>query len=95
MSVSRLIGGVVMVLAGAGCTFTRVGPNDALLNRAAFDLQCPKDQVQLAMIDAKTSGATACGKQATYLEVCRGPNRYDCTWVLNGTASQNPPPPSQ
>jgi len=35
-------------------------------NKAAFDFNCPSDQVQITKVDARTYGATGCGLRATY-----------------------------
>ena len=64
--------GLLLVL---GC-----GPNEAQLrSRAAYDLRCAEDQLQLTKLDKRTRGVDGCGRRATYVWVCEG----SCTWMLN------------
>lgn len=79
----------VAVLGSAGCTIK--GGAGALQPRAAFDLKCPADQIQLAEISGCggikmgntrcVMGAVGCGRQATYMDV-------DGNWVMNSAASE-------
>ena len=61
-----------------------------LRSRAAFDLKCPEGQIEIVPIDGRTKGVRGCGKQATYVESCKGGGAnsppYDCVWVLNSEA---------
>ena len=63
---------------------------DQLRTRAAFDFNCPADQVQFVPLDDRTQGVTGCGQRATYVESCGSHDGYggkhDCTWVLNTDA---------
>lgn len=58
-----------------------------LKTRAAFDLACPAESLELHELDARTRGVTGCGKRATYVEHCKPcANGYvgcECTWVMN------------
>ena len=60
-----------------------------LRNRAAFDLDCRSDQLEVVEIDGKTRGVTGCGRRNTYVEDCEREEafgaRAGCTWVLNVT----------
>jgi hypothetical protein len=78
---------VVLAAMTTACGAT----DDQLRARAAFDLNCAKDQVTLVPIDDRTQGVTGCGQRATYVEACqRTPfNGQSCTWVLNGDARSN------
>ncbi len=51
--------------------------------QAAFDLQCDRGAVSIEHLSADTFGVRGCGKQASYLLVCRG----ECRLVQN-TQSQ-------
>lgn len=78
----------------AGCG---VSPSDQLRARSAFDLGCPKEQLQLADLDgkggvvlggeatdyAKTVGVSGCGKQATYVKLPDG------TWAKNAETTNS------
>jgi hypothetical protein len=74
----------LMALMVSGCG----AELEDLRTRAAFDLQCPEKKVHLHYIDDRTQGVIACGQQATYVESCENPGKFDedCTWVLNGSS---------
>jgi hypothetical protein len=56
------------MLAIIGC-----GPNESQLrSRAAYDLRCAEDQLQLMKLDKRTRGVYGCGRQATYVWLCSG-----------------------
>ena len=62
---------------------------DDLRTRAAFDLNCPREQLQLTFIDEKTRGVSGCDKRATYLvDVRRHPSGWgtEATWIMNSAA---------
>lgn len=47
------------------------------LDRAAFEMSCPKEQIELTQLPNATVGVTGCGKKLVYVDV-RGHG-----WVLN------------
>ncbi len=47
------------------------------LPKAAFDMQCPKDQIEVSELAVRSMGVRGCGKQARYEFV------YGAGWVLN------------
>ena len=72
--------GVLMPLVLLGC----VGMKN-LKARAAYDLQCPQEQLQLTKLGKSSYGVDGCGRRATY--VCRKPDSKNCEdWVLNSYA---------
>lgn len=73
------LGGIsVITLMGCGAT------EEQLRSRAAFDLNCPEDRINVVEIDNRTRGVRGCNQQATYVESCQGPDgNLNCTWVLN------------
>jgi hypothetical protein len=79
-----VLGSVVMGLAGCGASL------EQLHARAAFDLNCPQEQLQIIKIDDPTQGVRGCGRQATYVENCTDPNRSSntCTWIMNTGPAQ-------
>jgi hypothetical protein len=94
-----LLGLIPLAVLGCGAS------NQQLQTRAAFDLQCPQEQVGIVEIDNRTRGAQGCGRKATYIEDCQ-PRPFQpmqCTWVMNSgslgqqqaapPASSTPPPP--
>ena len=55
------------------------------LERASFDLDCPKEQLNVVTLGKHTMqvGVTGCGKRAVYVGTNRG-------WVLNSETSKQP-----
>jgi hypothetical protein len=53
--------------------------------RASFDLNCPREQMQITYIDPTTRGVAGCEHRATY--VVRVTGAYEVSWVQN-SASQ-------
>jgi hypothetical protein len=57
-----------------------------LLQRAAFDLDCPEASLSQAALGQDTFGVSGCGKRATYVSQCNGqPGHFGttCRWVMN------------
>lgn len=73
----------VFCLVAGLATFACGASEEQLRTRAAFDMKCSEDQLNLIEIDDRTTGVRGCGQQATYVESCANANRTDCTWVLN------------
>ena len=49
----------------------------SVLDRATFDLSCPKDQIQVQELGSKTQvGVSGCDKKATYVLTSHG-------WIQN------------
>lgn len=72
----------------AGCASSNMGANDAqLMERASFDLDCPKKAIMITDLGDSARGVWGCGKQASYIETCTGQRGYattTCTWKLEG-----------
>lgn len=51
--------------------------DEALLRRAAFDLDCDTTKVEIVVIDGATRGARGCDKKATYVQRCENGK---CEW---------------
>jgi hypothetical protein len=78
----------LFTLIGAGCAGAT---GDQLTSRAAFDLNCPRDQISVIEIDDQTRGVRGCGQQNTYVESCNGVKSgigTQCTWVLNSDSTE-------
>ena len=61
---------------------------EPLLERAAFDMHCPKDKLTAQQLAPSTLGVTGCEQQGTYVWSC--PHNQDffspaCNWVLNNS----------
>jgi len=69
----------VLFLGGCGASI------DKLVKRAEFDLDCPKNKLEIVDLGELTKGVKGCGKRATYVESCNTPSRAadGCNWVLN------------
>jgi hypothetical protein len=80
---------IVLFVLGAssiGCSTVPARVN-LLKERAAFDLQCPKEQIETTDLGGgKTYGVRGCGKQVTYVAGYSCKNsaalKY-CKWVMN------------
>src|SRR5262245_29219570 len=70
---------LVAVLAVPGCM---TAGSDQLRTRAAFDMQCPEERVQLVGLDLHSRGVVGCGRHATYVSVCGG---CTCAWLCDTT----------
>jgi hypothetical protein len=58
-----------------------VQPDGGGITRAAFELQCPADQLQVVDLGGDAMGVTGCGKRAVYKWTYSG-------WVNNTGADQ-------
>jgi hypothetical protein len=77
---------VVGTLLGSLACATGPTSRDRLLKRAAFDLNCTKDELSVTKLDDRTRGVRGCGQKATYVESCDAPPSSfgrKCTWVMN------------
>jgi hypothetical protein len=79
------------ILAVSACTPAGAPENegDDLKTRAAFELGCPKAEIKVVTLDARTKGVTGCGMKAVYVEHCQRPGApldEECTWVNNTSA---------
>ncbi|MGB5810576.1 MAG: hypothetical protein WBG86_08610 [Polyangiales bacterium] len=79
---------LLLSVVAFGCGHNRRSAT-TVLTRASFDFQCPKEQIELIVIDeegarnlASQIAAHGCAKKAVYVFV---PDTY--TWVLNGAVT--------
>ena len=82
--------GAVTTLLAEGCGhsemyFANVSgvwiPMQDLGARAAFDFDCPKDDVTLSALSARQQGVRGCGKRAVYTYVRTDERRWD--WIMD------------
>lgn len=74
---------ILAALLYGGCAKPRPASPAALAARAAFDLSCGQQRIQIYPLDPRTRGVAGCGRRLTYVEVCddfRG--RASCRWRL-------------
>ena len=74
-------------LVSSGCMIGAPRPPD-LAPRAAFDLNCPVESVEIVEIDSTARGATGCGARARYRKECRG---LRCDWLLDAQSASAAP----
>lgn len=83
----RLIPGVVGSLCVVGC-FAAATPNlDTLRTRAAFDLNCPKKDLELVKLSSEVYGVTGCERRASYMN---SPSSYN-EWIMNSDSTKEEP----
>jgi hypothetical protein len=80
-----------MVLVGcagwviAGCV--QRASMETLNRRAAFELDCPPDQIRVVQIDDRTVLVQGCAQRATYVETCERSGQHnefgECHWLLD------------
>jgi hypothetical protein len=76
---------LIWLLLVVGCVVEQ-RPYDVLVQRASFDLDCPRSSLRYQKFNEQTIGVIGCQKRATYVESCRGGSLGgECTWILNGT----------
>ncbi len=80
-----------------GCSFHVIKPSDSLTPRAAFDLGCKVEEVEMTPLDGQcdavysgsndtcTMGVRCQDKQATYVFFHKGK-----TWVMNSADAKSP-----
>ncbi|SRR5579883_1657866 len=84
----------------AGCGPEMFATGDAtvkqLRKRAAFDMDCPEDELHTVKIDDRTRGVAGCNQRLTYVMSCDRVGGWgakdNCTWVLNTDAKRRPKP---
>ncbi len=62
---------VLMLVLSSACAVTGVRYDQIMTEKvgkqAAFDLDCPREQLTVTKIDRASFGASGCGKRASYL----------------------------
>ncbi len=80
----RTIPGVLFVLAATLALALTPGCGgyglEALEEKASFDLRCPRERLRWKRLGNGSQGVRGCGRQATYVELCRDFNS-DCKWI--------------
>lgn len=61
------------------------GWKDRLLQRATFDLNCPRSEIKADLLSDGVAGVTGCGQRATYIDHCGGYMNLNCNWALNSS----------
>jgi hypothetical protein len=86
-----------LVLAATAMIVAGCSPVNTVVKQASFDLNCPREQIQVIRIDTNNYGATGCDKRASYLAGC---GLFGCMAIgQSGAAAAavvtqpHPPPP--
>lgn len=70
-----------LVLQGACATPQQEHP---IVGMAAFDFNCPKEQLRYTQISRESWGVSGCGQRARYVQICEGRGfARRCQWVAN------------
>ena len=75
--------GACMILLGS-CVSSPQKKENPIIGIAAFDLNCPKDQLSITVIERTIWGVSGCGRRGRYVHVCHRRGMTDeCRWILN------------
>lgn len=98
MTLRLLLVAVALAVPAGCCTalYNTAGASpEQLVARASFDLDCPRDQLVVVDLDARTRGVNGCGRRATYVEQCQRygdlGHKEGCSWVMNVEQAPKPP----
>jgi hypothetical protein len=78
--------GLWTIVAALGAVIGGCGAasQDELRTRAAYEMKCPSDQLQLTDLGGETTGVDGCGQRQVYVESCEGQGALrECKWVMN------------
>jgi hypothetical protein len=75
------LGLATLIIPIAGCVMGVRGARDSLGSRAAFDMQCPEERLEMTEFSENSYGISGCGRRASY--VWNG-----SSWVLNSAVQQ-------
>lgn len=96
MNKTRAAFAVLMLLGG--CATVRSQWQDDVHTRAAFDLNCPKEQVTVTLlskgspVSGPVYGAQGCNRRATYIADTRNGVRMNSPITQDGLAGGKDPP---
>jgi len=87
---ARRVAVVVVALGFFACTPTPASVYQ-LRSRAAFDLSCPPQYLQVYHLHGRIKGVFGCGRRLTYVQSCDSPfSGGSCLWLLD-TPGVEPP----
>jgi hypothetical protein len=83
-----LLATVVFLFESCATSRPRKQQEDPLIRMAAFDLDCPKEQLTFQRLGRGVFGVSGCGQRAKYVLVCREVRSgvfedSECQWVQN------------
>ena len=70
----------------AGCVSAHTQA-EAVMQRAAFDLECETGTLHVTELGSNVFGAEGCGRRASYVVVCPGFLKASCTPILDSERS--------
>ncbi len=66
-----MLGSLVLGCSVLGCAEGLDNLRDNLRARAAYEFQCPKEQIALEQLATDTVGASGCGHRVSYVRLCK------------------------
>lgn len=76
---------ISLITAAALITGCAATMKSSVLDRAAFDLDCPKDKISLVEIGNRTYGAKGCDKRESYILVGECSLPSSCVALINSS----------
>ncbi|MBU1410617.1 hypothetical protein KKC22_03775 [Myxococcota bacterium] len=76
---------VVFATLLPACAATTAQKKNLALKRATFDLNCPRDQMNIVDLSNDTYGVAGCNQRATYLVQCETGLIESCKAILNSS----------
>lgn len=81
----RILPATLLLLVLVACVGAR-----NLRKQAAFDLQCPEDNLQITELGKTTRGVQGCGRQASYVCTDAAAGAINCKeWRINSDTNSN------
>jgi hypothetical protein len=72
--------GLLLLSSLAGCFNPERHFRDNGLQRVSFEMQCPREQIQITPLDGNQMGVTGCGRRVVYVLVPYA------GWVVNSSS---------
>jgi hypothetical protein len=86
MKILLILAIVVFAAVLPACAVSKGEKMNVALNRATFDLNCPRNQLNIVDLSNDTYGITGCYQRATYLVQCETLDNIDtCKAILNSS----------
>jgi hypothetical protein len=82
---------LTLAIVGAltGCASFTSNMKASVMERASFDLDCPKHSISIVDIGTRTFGAKGCNKKASYVLRGECSFQHNCQAVMNSSDGNN------
>ena len=77
---------LLTAIMSIGCASTM---KSVTLKRAAFDLECPHNELQIQQLTTRTWGVEGCGQRATYITEGECSIESSCRPIMNSPKLRN------